>query len=783
MKRYISNINNITKSLAVISTVAVVALSLSSYTTSAEEIKVKLNGSLISFDAKPCILEDRTMVPMRAILEALGLEVSWDSETQIINAVSSDGTLTLQVGNNEIIKNGETYTFDSAPVIIDDRTLVPVRAVSELLGLEVDWKSKTNTVEITTEEYNDVWKSNLGTIDLDDMEVSGEGVSISSNTISINKGGDFTVNGTLSEGMIYINSSEKVKLRLNGVNITNSTGPAIFFDDVKKGFITIESGTTNVLTDGTEYTQDAKSTLFSNDNLEIKGTGNLIINANYKHGICSDDDISIQNGNITINAVGDGIKANGDVEITDGTIEITTKQDGIQADANVKISSGDIKIMTTGDVSSSSNNFRNVQQTEDTTISSKGIKTEIDLTISGGSFDIKSTGHSVHSNGSVNIIDGDFVINSSAGKGISGDGNVTIDDGNILIENATEGIESKAVLTINDGIVHIICTDDGLNAGGGNSSMGGGMMQGGGRPQGNRGETTDINAGVASENNTVNNSTGGRGKGGQGITPPDSGMTSGGTRGNRGELTGINAGTADGNNAPNNSTGSRGGMQGGNIQGMTPPDENMPKDNTSKAEQSGNGQSSVENILTESTSHDIILNGGYIYINSKCDGIDSNGNVVVNGGTLIIDGPTSGGDSAIDYDGNMSVSGGLIIAAGSAGMAQASGNTSEQSSVMINFLNTLDAKTPVCIQDEDGNNILTYVPAKNYQNLVFSSDSIEEGKTYSVYYGGTVSGSEENGVYKNNTTDGTLYQSFTVSSTGTTKVGSSVSGGGGRGRM
>jgi len=77
-------------------------------------------------------------------------------------------------------------------------------------------------------------------------------------------------------GMIYIKTKERVKLRLSGVNIKNNNGPAIYFDDADKAFITITEDTVNYLEDGTSYSdKDAKAALFSNDTLEIKGKGVL----------------------------------------------------------------------------------------------------------------------------------------------------------------------------------------------------------------------------------------------------------------------------------------------------------------------------------------------------------------------------------------------------------------------------------------------------------------------------------------------------------------------------
>lgn len=219
-------------------------------------------------------------------------------------------------------------------------------------------------------EDNDKWKENTGTINLDTMQVSGNGVSTADNTVNITSGGDFEVTGTLDDGMIYIKAlDEKVKLRLSGASITNSKGPAIFFDDVDKGFITITEDTENFLTDAKEYTvEDVDAALFSNDDLEIKGNGTLTIKGNYKHGIAGDDDVSIENGKIIINSYEHGIKANDTLTVSGGDITVTSETGkGMKADLEVNIKDGNIDV---------------------TSIESEGIESKGTLTISGGNIQI-----------------------------------------------------------------------------------------------------------------------------------------------------------------------------------------------------------------------------------------------------------------------------------------------------------------------------------------------------------------------------------------------------------
>lgn len=199
-------------------------------------------------------------------------------------------------------------------------------------------------VPVTPTPDPEAWKNNTGTINLGNtITYTGEGIAVEGSIVKITSGGDHEVFGTLSNGMIYINTKERVKLRLSGVKITNSNGPAIYFDDVDKAFITLTKDTVNNLSDGSTYIyEDAKGTLFSNDNLEIKGKGTLNIISNYGHGIASDDNISIENGNITIKAVKDGLHSNDETKVSGGNIFIEAGSNAIDAGEEIDISDGTI---------------------------------------------------------------------------------------------------------------------------------------------------------------------------------------------------------------------------------------------------------------------------------------------------------------------------------------------------------------------------------------------------------------------------------------------------------
>lgn len=114
----------------------------------ADGIKVMLNGKQLEFDVEPMLINDRTMVPMRVIFEALGAEVDWDGTTQTAIGITKNKTIKITIGKDYLLKNNNIVVLDSPAVVISDRTLVPVRAIAESLDCKVEWYGETQVVEI-----------------------------------------------------------------------------------------------------------------------------------------------------------------------------------------------------------------------------------------------------------------------------------------------------------------------------------------------------------------------------------------------------------------------------------------------------------------------------------------------------------------------------------------------------------------------------------------------------------------------------------------------------------
>ena len=131
-------------------TIALAVLMLAMTAFAADDITVTLDGTAIDFaDQAPTIVEGRTLVPLRAIFEALGATVEWDQATKTVSSAKDGTSISLTIGSNTLYKNDEAKELDVPAMIINGRTMVPARAIAEAYGVEVAWDAATRTVVLT----------------------------------------------------------------------------------------------------------------------------------------------------------------------------------------------------------------------------------------------------------------------------------------------------------------------------------------------------------------------------------------------------------------------------------------------------------------------------------------------------------------------------------------------------------------------------------------------------------------------------------------------------------
>ena len=347
--------------------------------------------------------------------------------------------------------------------------------------VNIDKIIKENTVSVIDEDS-----------DIDFSKYSEEEIKLDNKSVTISKGGIYKISGSISNGNIIVNTEENVKLILNGVSITNSSGPAILIENAKNTVIELVDGTVNTLTDGENYTNNEyDGCLYSADDLIISGSGKLVVNGKYMDGIVSKDDLKIVSGIYEINvsddgirgkdsvyivdgefsikAGGDGIKATNDAEtdkgnirIDGGTFKIEVDGDGIQAEQKIIIENGTYDIKTGNGATVSNGKMFGTTNANSNSESAKGIKAGNNLVIYNGEFVVNTSDDGIHTDGDMVITNGNMVIKSSD-DGIHADGMITIDGGTFEI-TAAEGIEATYV-KINNGEIKISASDDGINAG------------------------------------------------------------------------------------------------------------------------------------------------------------------------------------------------------------------------------------------------------------------------------------------------------------------------------
>ncbi len=617
----------------------------------------------------------------------------------------------------------------------------------------------------------------------------------------------YKISGSTTTGGLKIYSSANFNLILNNVSISNPAGPAINNQSGKKASVIIADGTSNTLTDGATYadtyvnesgvTEDQNAAFFSKGDLLFGGTGSLTINGTGadKHGLYSKDLIKFKSATLIIkSAAKDGIHPKDGFEVESGTINVTCTGDAIDADAGyVNITGG--KVTTNTAVASSdgiaSYTTMNIANAEiNVTVSgdqAKGIKADQNMTLGPGNITITTSGNAVleasgsgydpsycsaiKSDSSVTINGTNIIIKCSGkgGKGISADKNIQINSGNVNITTTGGGatytnstgvldsyhstcISADADVIILDGTVTTSSsgtagrgiTADGTLTIGGTSTIpnvsvttsGTSIYLSGSGDNAEYDEAKTISCdGAITINNGIIN-----------ISSADDGIKSdvsitinNGTTTLTKSVEGIEAPYVTINNGTVNVTASDDGI------------------NTTK----GNGGESNDGSL-------MTLNGGTVNINvSRGDGLDSNGSIVMTGGTVVVNGPPSAPEVGMDYNGTFNISGGLLIVSGpnSGNMIQATSTTSAQYAIKATTSAGVSSSTIFNVQDASGNSLVTFKPVRSAYYFIFSSPEFKSGSTYNIYTGGSSTGTYSNGLYVGGSyTGGTLKKSFSITS-------------------
>ena len=564
--------------------------------------------------------------------------------------------------------------------------------------------------------------------------------SVENNVLTIRKPAVMSVTGENKGGQIVVDVDKTtypdgvVELDLNGMSLTNESIAPIYVasigDEVQ---IVAKSGTDNIISDGTSHTDtytdsdgninEINGAVFSRDDLKIKGSGNLTVNGNTADGIVSKNDLKIYNGNVTVNAVDDGVrgkdsvtigndtatdysnlkltvstksgdgikssssetgtKAYGVVTINGGTVDIKSYADGIQAEQDFVMNGGDLNIYT----------YQGSAYTGSGSTSTGG-NTGWGGGFGGGMQDGNSNKTDISAKGikSVGIYD-------TAGTTWQSGGNITVNGGNITVDSSDDSLHCGGQININGGTFRLSSADDALHA--------------------------DHDLILGKEGGTYSDFNIYIPKCYEGIEGNNIYQHSGTVVVKSGDDGYNAAGGADGSGAGNNTGWNQGGRPGGMGGGMM-------------------GGSSG-NILE--------ITGGIAIVQSASgdhDGFDSNGPVNISGGVVIANGqePIDCGDG---YSEN--ITGGTVVECSSQGTG------------------AISANTQFTVADSSGNVIVSFTTMQNMGSPSFSS-----GSGLTCYTGGTISGGTDLILSDDSQT---VYGNGTIS--GGTTVNAGTSSGGNQG--
>lgn len=519
------------------------------------------------------------------------------------------------------------------------------------------------------------------------IAVNGQGAAVETGVVTITEPGTYVLEGDGAEVQVVVDVAEEenIQLVLNGVTLQNSTTAPINIKSGKNAFLTLAEGTENKISDTraayvepeeTETTEETTSedteeaieaAVYSEIDLILNGTGALTVEAGYD----------------------DGIRTKDDMEIISGTYHVTSQDDAFVGKDSISVRDGNITVNAKGSALKSS-------KSDDL---EKGY-----VVIDGGNFDLTAT----------------------EGDGLHAEYALVINDGNILIRECEEGLEAMNIV-INGGNIELTSTDDGVNISeaeeyaalfgsqsesaedsSANAEASQKLPEGFDEPQ----LPEDFDESQVPEDFDPSQMQENRGEKPEGFDesqlPEDMELPEG----------------FDKSQVPEDVDPSQ-----------LPEDIELPEgseDFTGRGFGGGmNGDAGA--VMEKNTAVDhiegaLIIAGGTLNVTAQGDGLDSNGDILITGGTTIVCGPTNSGDGSLDYADTFDMTGGVLAISGSEGMEQ--NITSENIPVAtMSFSGKQAAGTEVVITDADGKELIRFTAKQEFSYVAFASADLAEDET------------------------------------------------------
>lgn len=417
-----------------------------------------------------------------------------------------------------------------------------------------------------------------------------------------------------------------------------------------------------------------------------------------------------------------------------------------------------------------------------------GILSKDDLKITGGTITVTAVADGIRGRDAVGIYDGEIDV-TAGGDGIKSNndtdttrGWVSLDGGHITITAGEDGIQAETALQVTAGEIDIVTGGGSVNAQTKSDEQNFGWGNSQGREDTDSASTKGLKAGAALfvAGGTID------------IDSLDDSLHSNGevtiTDGTLNLSSGDDGVHADGQLL----------IEGGDItiaksfEGL----EGVPviiRDGDINITASDDGINSAgdddsvvngevagpysESSASESTYLEI--SGGLVVVDAGGDGLDSNGNFYMTGGTVLVTGPTDGANGALDFEGSSEISSGTLIAVGSSAMAMNLGSTSTQPSLMINYSSPQSSGTLLALLDSNGDVIAAFTPEKSYQSVIISTPDMSVSSDYTLYSGGSMDGENVNGLWSGSYIPGTEVVTVNMSDiiVSMTDTGSEITGG------
>ena len=334
------------------------------------------------------------------------------------------------------------------------------------------------------------------------ITIDGGGALADGSYLKIVNGGTYSISGSLSDGRIAVRAQgEDVVLILNGVNVTCSNSAPLYVNKAASVTLLLNGTAENVFTDGSAYDytleygdaveEEPDACIFSKADLIIRGTGSLIVNANYNSGIIGKDTLQILNTTVSVTAKNNGINGKDSLKVQNSTVNVNAGGDALRStqendpslgwasftDSNVTLVSGGDGMqvergITFDNCSLSVTSGVNGAEGTPTDTSQKGIKsTQGGITVNSGTFVINTTDDAFHAAGDISLNGGTLSV-ATGDDAVHSDSNIYIAGGKTEIPDCHEGLEG-ALISISGGEIYIYADDDGINAAGGNDSSSG----------------------------------------------------------------------------------------------------------------------------------------------------------------------------------------------------------------------------------------------------------------------------------------------------------------------